>query len=489
MSITFAAVICDADDPCSVNTAYAPESSFTMSPWSTTLILYFWYWSSNSEFLRWQGSINDEKWTFIPLFLASSITSFLFLTSVSCCCWNFLQFFQFLYHCCLCIWNFHCLRHRNELVNKTVMSHRTRSFRSDVILMRFVYSSLDPWSCALVGINNTSKSCLAFPKFAVGLPTAIYWYFASHCCWHRNFLLSSSGSDYELEFFIVWFDEVYSSPLSGIIEFQFLDSPSLFRFLLCCIRHTRPHIWPYIVRTRGCLFSCKSPPRPCVPIRWPFVQKDESCESCPCIWLFFSPSTIQSSSICFPTLRLVRKMLFWVLRRKKKCFFFRHVQFDSWYNVMTMNDFSCDRPEIVFRFLVITGWVFFKMRWSIPFIWISLKNFLFLRLVPVGAGLRWMFADAVLGVEFRCVHLLQFFNVCDQNVYSPDSLRELFTAEKNTWQAFLCRTDAVATGLSQKIGWYWTIAPKGITGPSKGIPNRLSWGVFTSESLSWMFRR
>ena len=30
--ITFAAVICDADEPCSVKTARAPESSFTMSP-------------------------------------------------------------------------------------------------------------------------------------------------------------------------------------------------------------------------------------------------------------------------------------------------------------------------------------------------------------------------------------------------------------------------------------------------------------------------
>ena len=44
-SITFAAVICDADDPCSVNTAEDPESSFTMSPRSTDsafvlLVLY-----------------------------------------------------------------------------------------------------------------------------------------------------------------------------------------------------------------------------------------------------------------------------------------------------------------------------------------------------------------------------------------------------------------------------------------------------------------
>ena len=44
----------------------------------------FWYRGSNSEFLRWQRSINDAKWTFLPLVLASSITSFRFLTFVSC---------------------------------------------------------------------------------------------------------------------------------------------------------------------------------------------------------------------------------------------------------------------------------------------------------------------------------------------------------------------------------------------------------------------
>ena len=41
----------------------------------------------------------------------------------------------------------------NELVNKTVVSDRIHSFRIDMILMRFVYSSFDPWSRALVGIN------------------------------------------------------------------------------------------------------------------------------------------------------------------------------------------------------------------------------------------------------------------------------------------------------------------------------------------------
>ena len=34
-SRTLAAVMCDAEDPCSVNTAHEPESSFTKSPRST----------------------------------------------------------------------------------------------------------------------------------------------------------------------------------------------------------------------------------------------------------------------------------------------------------------------------------------------------------------------------------------------------------------------------------------------------------------------
>ena len=39
MSMTFAAVVCDADDSCSVNPAYDPESSSTMSPRNTTVLL------------------------------------------------------------------------------------------------------------------------------------------------------------------------------------------------------------------------------------------------------------------------------------------------------------------------------------------------------------------------------------------------------------------------------------------------------------------
>ena len=64
--ITFAAVICDADEPYSVNTACAPASSFTMSPRSTTRpFLTSGILFPNWAFLRWPKSISDAKWTLL----------------------------------------------------------------------------------------------------------------------------------------------------------------------------------------------------------------------------------------------------------------------------------------------------------------------------------------------------------------------------------------------------------------------------------------
>ena len=52
--------VCDADEPCSVNTACEPESSFPISPRSTTQPLYFWYFGSYSAFLGWQIDVHQR---------------------------------------------------------------------------------------------------------------------------------------------------------------------------------------------------------------------------------------------------------------------------------------------------------------------------------------------------------------------------------------------------------------------------------------------
>ena len=62
---------------------------------------------------------NAANQAFLSMFLASLITSFLFLTFVSCHA-RFFSMFHF-FHCCLCTWNFRSLRQRNKFVNQIVM--------------------------------------------------------------------------------------------------------------------------------------------------------------------------------------------------------------------------------------------------------------------------------------------------------------------------------------------------------------------------------
>ena len=88
-SVTFAAVICDADEPCSVKTACAPESSFTMSPRSATRPGYFWYFGSNSKFWDdrcpsvWQSGLS------FSLCASTEWASLLLLTLSNCRAGNF----------------------------------------------------------------------------------------------------------------------------------------------------------------------------------------------------------------------------------------------------------------------------------------------------------------------------------------------------------------------------------------------------------------
>ena len=56
----------------------------------------------------------------------------------------------------------------------------------------------------------------------------------------------------------------------------------------------------------------------------------------------------------------------------------RHVQFDSVYNVMTVNAVPWYGPEIIFGFRIIWCWVRFLWWWRRESAWFSWKNFLFL---------------------------------------------------------------------------------------------------------------
>ena len=116
-----------------------------------------------------------------------------------------------------------------------------------------------------------------------------------------------------------------------------------------------------------------------------------------------------------------------VLYWKTKWFFFRHVQLDSEYNVMTINELSCDRPEVIF-------WLPHHLAWSHredgvenPIRLTFLQEFLVLLLVPDAPGLRWMFWDAVLLPESLTVPFatgkMKFPLLCGVNTPFALSLR------------------------------------------------------------------
>ena len=159
---------------------------FHNSPRSTTLPLYFWYWGSNSKFLRWQMSINDAKWTFLPLFLASSITYFKFLTFVGCHAW-ISPVFPFFLHCCLCIWYFQSFRQRNKFVHQILVTQLIHTSSCDEVFMVLVLRPSHAYPHRFVGLNNTSIFRFVLSNCATSFP-------ATHCCWHRisNFLRAFS---------------------------------------------------------------------------------------------------------------------------------------------------------------------------------------------------------------------------------------------------------------------------------------------------------
>ena len=110
ISMTFAAVICDADDQCSVNTTQEPDSSFTISPRRTTRPLYF------RSLPPIRHSSNDICPSMMQNeLLLPTITSDLLLTFVRFHA-EFSPIFPILIHCCFCCRKFNCLTRRNKFV-------------------------------------------------------------------------------------------------------------------------------------------------------------------------------------------------------------------------------------------------------------------------------------------------------------------------------------------------------------------------------------
>ena len=126
ISNTFAAVICDEGESCSVNTVYISRvviHNVTSEHDSTFTLLVI---------LKWHMSINVAKWTFFLSLLYFQNNFLLALNFIQLPCW-----LPFLVHCCFRVWDFHRFWHWDELVCQIVVCHRMFSFACDAIFMIF----------------------------------------------------------------------------------------------------------------------------------------------------------------------------------------------------------------------------------------------------------------------------------------------------------------------------------------------------------------
>ena len=137
-SRTLTAVMYDAEDPCSVNAAYEPESSFTTTPRSTTRPLYVWNFLSSSKFCKMN--------CFAFFLCLYKNLLFAFLTSHSCHAGKLFSFSHSSSTAAFAFGFFHCLGHRTKFAHKIVMTHEIVPFFGNMIFMIF----LSLWNALLV---------------------------------------------------------------------------------------------------------------------------------------------------------------------------------------------------------------------------------------------------------------------------------------------------------------------------------------------------
>ena len=187
----------------------------------------------------------------------------------------FSPFFPLFLHYCLCFWYFHGLRQRNKFV--------IHVSPCDVVFMVLPLRPFHAYPHRFVGLNNTSIFRLVLFNCATGFRVLKKLKSTRHCCWHRNFQLSTSIFLFRLNSSSSGSMKNIPRNLLALSSFGFSMAHFLLFFAFRCIRQMLPYIWPHIVGSRGRQFSCDSPPGPCLSIRWSLIQYNESCETCLCI--------------------------------------------------------------------------------------------------------------------------------------------------------------------------------------------------------------
>ena len=210
------------------------------------------------------------------------------------------------------------------------------------------------------------------PKTAAGFSAAIYWCFTRHCCWHRNFQLSACVFHGVFKFINIWFNEEDTPAIVGHYR-DFVSRWSTFASLFVLMHRTYPAT--KCLAWRSFAFSLVSSRTMYIlQVAFRSIKKILWNLSMHLIIIFLHP---RSSNHQF----FLQQYIQWrmcssgnvdVLQRNRKWFYSRHVQFDTGFHVMALNEISCNGPEIIFSLRIIACWVILLWTWrgeSASFFW------------------------------------------------------------------------------------------------------------------------
>ena len=168
----FAAVICDANEPCSVKTAYAPESSFTMSILSTTLPLYFCKVDSFCLFAH-------PEW---PPFCSWLFSSPMLELS---------QAFSIPSTAAFASGTFMALWHRDKLMHQVVMCHRSESFPNN---LHGILDCKDSARCLVDSWDSTTHHTLFWMASHFHFFCSTFVFTMQGCCLSRLHGMAGASS-------------------------------------------------------------------------------------------------------------------------------------------------------------------------------------------------------------------------------------------------------------------------------------------------------
>ena len=285
------------------------------------------------------------------------------------------------------------------------------------------------------------------------------------------------------------------SQCSSVVELWFLRAPSLLLFLLSCFWHANPNFGWQIILVVAWIFVSLSLDHTHpwggffnnVNFVNPVHKPDEvrSTSTFQHSWIRFSCHT--SRHVCVVLVTSIYFQWNW------EWFFFRHVELNSRFNVMTLNEVSFHWPEVVPGFSII--FCFCRLRplrvalrfsltsWSRLGLdsrtsWSLRNNFA----VPSGIGSMKFspFFDVntsfALSLRARLSDASEFpsssLTVCNQNTSFPDFPPEINASLRNVpGKTFLPNWWSLVWSFAE-IGWCSTIAPSGMTRPLNRVSEK-----------------